>query len=85
LHSLMFLDRFEPNLNRPVLFSKEAGGSRPLTAQERDFVVDSYLNAIGTFLHAVDSKCENSSITRAFLQNKRSILMSLEKCREPQS
>jgi hypothetical protein len=85
MHSLMFIDRFEQNLNRPVLFSAAAGGARSLTDRERDFVVDSYLNAIGTFINAIDSKCENSATTRAFLQKKLSILTSPEEGREPQS
>jgi hypothetical protein len=85
MHSLMFLERFENNLNRPVLFSEGAGGPRPLTDRERDFVVDSYIEATETFIRALDHRGETSATTKAFLKQKLGKLAVPKINREPQS
>jgi hypothetical protein len=83
IHSLMFLQNFERNLERPIRLSESAEGLRPLTSREKTFVVDSYLTAMETFARALDSgNKEIPAPTRAFFSGNLAEASAIRKNRE---
>ena len=83
IHSLMFLENFEQNLERPIKLSDASGGLRPLTSREKAFIVDSYLAAIETLARALDSG-NNQTLARmkAFLRGNLARASAIRKSRE---
>lgn len=56
LHSIMFLDRLEQNLNRPVKLSADAAHIHHLSWQEKTTLLDNYLRALEVLVHSVSKR-----------------------------
>ncbi|MBI5115871.1 hypothetical protein HZA56_05315 [Candidatus Poribacteria bacterium] len=67
MHSLMFVDRLEQILDRPVRFPGLSGQTRLLTPQEKSAVLDSYVATLEVLLSAT-SQNEATATTKNFLQ-----------------
>jgi hypothetical protein len=85
LHSLIFIDRLEQNLNQPVKLSERRSGLRFLSSAEKKAVLDNYVRGIQLLIAALphqdreDSLYEKSNI---FLGNSLKKLADLRDNRE---
>ncbi|RJP26811.1 MAG: hypothetical protein C4520_00150 [Candidatus Abyssobacteria bacterium SURF_5] len=76
-HSLIFMDRLQKNLDKPV---KISGARRRLSAAERRIVLDEYLRGIRILLESVSQEGESNPIaqrTRLFLRDRMEDALAL--------
>jgi hypothetical protein len=68
IHSLMLFDNFESNLERAMRFPGKSEEYRLLTSAEKDFIIESYLNAIDILIHALPTEDEKLVRTGSLLR-----------------
>lgn len=69
IHSLMFFDRFETNLERPMRLPGKSDEWRLLTPVEREFIVENYLKAVDILIHALPTADKQLAQTGLLLRD----------------
>ena len=62
LHSLLFIDRLEANLDRPISFTGSKAQPRYLSNQEKGIVMDNYVKLLGLIVKSLPSTRQSDSL-----------------------